>query len=497
MDIKVSSGDIVKVEAGAVIVGLFDGAKKPEYDLAVLDKALAGQIAGLIEQGEIKGCAGEVNIIHSIGRLGAARVAVVGLGKEEKFGQDELRRAVASACRVLLRKSVGKLAVGCAGAATNISAADFARAVTEGALLGVYEFRRHMTKKSEHAEIRELSIIASASDDKAELEKGVETGVAVAEAAILARDMVNEPANYMNPSDMAATAAKVAKDCGLELTMLEKDQMEKLGMGALLAVSRGSHQPPKFIILSYSGRGGKEVDLAIVGKGITFDSGGISIKPSEKMEEMKTDMAGGASVLAAIGAIAKLKVKANVTAIVPAVENLPGGDAYRPGDVLTAMNGSSVEVISTDAEGRLILADALAYAESKLKAKNIVDVATLTGACIIALGRICTGAFTNNQGLMDKVLAAARAAGEPAWQMPMFDEYKEQLKSDVADVQNVGGRSAGAITGAAFLEGFVGDTPWVHLDIAGTSTADKESGHISKGATGVPVATLVNLALSL
>ena len=215
------------------------------------------------------------------------------------------------------------------------------------------------------------------------------------------------------------------------------------------------------------------------------------------MEAMKTDMAGGASVLAAIGAIARLKLKANVTAIIPAVENLPGGGAYRPGDVFKAMNGTNVEVITTDAEGRLILADALAYAESKIKAKRIVDVATLTGACIIALGIICTGAFTNNQELMDKVLVAAKAAGEHVWQMPMFDEYKEQLKSYVADVRNVGGRPAGSITAAVFLQGFVGETPWVHLDIAGTSTSEIERGYISKGATGTPVATLVNLALSL
>jgi len=392
---------------------------------------------------------------------------------------------------------VATAAVAAGGAASGIAATDFARAAAEGALLGVYEFRRHKTEKKEHGTLRELTFIAASDDEKSALEQGVAIGRVVAEASLLARDMVNEPSNFMKPSDMAETAAKLARDHGLELKVLEKEGMAELGMGAMLAVSQGSHQPPKFIVLSYNGRGGKVVDLAMVGKGITFDSGGISLKPAEKMEEMKTDMAGGAAVMAAIGAIARLKARVNVTAIVPAVENLPGGGAYRPGDVLEAMNGTTIEVISTDAEGRLILADALAYAESKLKAKSIVDVATLTGACIIALGAICSGAFTNNQQLMDRVLAAAKAAGEPAWQMPMYDEYKEQLKSDVADVKNVGGRQAGAITGAMFLMGFVGETPWVHLDIAGTSTSEKERGHLAKGATGVPVATLVNLALSL
>lgn len=267
-------------------------------------------------------------------------------------------------------------------------------------------------------------------------------------------------------------------------------------MGALLGVARGSQQPPKFIILHYRGSDSTEVDVALVGKGITFDSGGISIKPSHGMEEMKGDMAGGAAVMAAMSAIAQLKPKINVVAIVPATENLPGGDALKPGDILTAMNGKTIEVISTDAEGRLALADALGYAR-KQKAKFIVDVATLTGACRMALGDVCSGAFGNNQQLIDKVIAIGAETGELIWQLPMYDQYKEQNKSDVADIKNVGGKYAGAITAAQFLSEFVGDTPWVHLDIAGTSFSDKERGYRVKGASGVPLRTLVNLVLAL
>lgn len=300
----------------------------------------------------------------------------------------------------------------------------------------------------------------------------------------------------MTPGHMAEIAAELAEDYGLELTVLEREQMEALGMGALLGVARGSQQPPKFIVLRYRGKDSDEIDIALIGKGITFDSGGISIKPADGMEEMKGDMAGGAAVMAATGAIAQLKPRINVMAICAATENLPGGNAYKPGDVVTAMGGKTIEVISTDAEGRLTLADALGYARQH-GAKLIVDAATLTGACRVALGDIVSGAFTNNRELLDKVIAAGAEAGERHWQLPTYDEYKEQNKSEVADIKNVGGRLAGATTAALFVGEFAGDTPWVHLDIAGTSSSEKERGYLVKGATGVPVRTFVNLVLAL
>jgi leucyl aminopeptidase len=394
----------------------------------------------------------------------------------------------------LQQRGVGDVATVALGAG-RIALDGAAQAVAEGALLGAYSFRRHMTEKAEHGELKRLTIVA----DKTKLpllKKGSDKGRILAEATSLARDMVNEPANYMTPSSMAKVAADLAKTYRLELEVLERQEMRKLGMGALLGVTQGSRQPPKFIVLRYKGGTSAKVDLALVGKGVTFDAGGISIKSAEGMVEMKGDMAGGAAVMAALSAIAQLKLRLNVAALIPCTENLPSGEALKPGDVLTAMNGKTIEVISTDAEGRLVLADALSYA-AKLGARRIVDVATLTGACHVALGNDCSGVFGNNQELVDKLIAASAVAGELMWQLPMYEQAKEQSKSEVADIKNVGGRWGGAITAAHFLAEFVGDTPWVHLDIAGTSLAEKERGYTVKGATGVAVRTLANLALSL
>ena len=497
MEIKAVVGDIAKIKADAIIVNFFEGMKRLDGNIATVDKVLNGAISQLISQGEIKGKLGEITIIHSLGRLPAARVAVAGLGKQAELTLVRVRGVVAETCRLLRQKGVDNVATIAQGAGVaGISLEEAAQAVTEGALLGLYSFRKHMTEEAEHGEIKQLLIVDSDKANLPLLERGSSKGMILAEATNLARDMVNEPANYMTPSYMVEGAVSLAKTYGLEISVLEQEQMQELGMGALLGVAQGSQQKPKFIILNYRGGDSAEVDVALIGKGITFDAGGISIKPSEGMGEMKGDMAGGAAVMAAIGAIAQLKPKINVTAIIPATENLPSGNALKPGDILTAMNGKTIEIISTDAEGRLTLADALGYAK-KLGAKSIVDVATLTGACRVALGDVYSGAFGNNQELVDKVIAAGGEAGELIWQMPMHEQYKEQNKSDVADIKNVGGKYGGAITAAQFLVEFVGDTPWVHLDIAGTSMSEKEKAYLVKGATGVPVRTLVNFVLSL
>jgi len=497
MEVKVMVGDIVDIKAGAVIVNFFEGMKHLEGDIAAVDKALDGAISQLISQGEIKGKLNEITLVHSLGKLPAARVVVVGLGKQSELSLDKVRGAAGETCRWLRQRDVGSVATTAQGTGiNNISPEDSAQAITEGALLGLYLFRKHMTREDDKpSEVKQLLIVGS-DKAKIQLEKGSAKGKVLAEATNLARDMVNEPANYMTPTHMAEIAMKLAQSHGLEATILDQKKMAELGMGALLGVAQGSQQPPKFIVLQYKGGDSAKTNVALVGKGITFDSGGISIKPSEKLEEMKGDMAGGAAVMAAISAIAQLKPKINTMAVIPATENLPSGSALKPGDILTAMNGKTIEIISTDAEGRLILADALSYAK-KLGAEFIVDVATLTGACRVALGDITSGAFGNNQSLMDRITAAGTESGEYIWQMPMYDEYKEQNKSDVADVKNVGGRYAGAITAAKFLAEFINDTPWVHLDIAGTSLSEKDRGYTVKGATGVPVRTLVNLALSL
>tara|TARA_B100000315_G_C14552975_1_gene576775 strand:- start:231 stop:1730 length:1500 start_codon:yes stop_codon:yes gene_type:complete len=497
VEIRVISGDVTEVKASAVMVGLFEKVKNPDDYTATLDNVLGGTISQLMSQGEIKGKFGELTIIHSLGKLFAERVVILGLGKKQEFTLDKIRGVVAEACRFLQKKGIDDAATIALGVGVGgITPKSASQAITEGALLGLYSFRRHITKEPEYGEIKQLSIVANSEADISLLEHGRDKGKILAEAAKLARDMVNEPANYMTPGHMVKMAKQLAKDYDLELVVLEREKMLELGMGALLGVAQGSAQSPKFIILNYKENDSNEIDLALIGKGITFDSGGISLKPGRKMEEMKGDMAGGAAVIAAIAAISQLKPAINVTAIVPAVENLPGGRAFKPGDILTTMTGKTVEIISTDAEGRLVMADALCFV-NKLKPKQIIDVATLTGACVVALGDVCTGAFSNNQELANKVVIAGAKAGELIWQMPMYTEYKELNKSDVADIKNVGDNNAGAITAAQFLAEFVGSTPWVHLDIAGTSMSNKERNYLVKGATGVPVRTLINLALAI
>ncbi len=478
-------------------MNLFEGVAQPGGATGVVDRALDGAITQLITAGEIKGKAGELTLVHSLGRIPASRVIVAGLGKQAEFSADCVRRVSAEASRFARSRAARRVATIVHGAGAGGLPPDrSAQAITEGAILGLYRFRRHISKEPENGDIEQLLIVEKDEAQRGPLDKGCAAGRITAEAVNFARDMINEPANFMTPNTMAELARDLARDCGLGLTVLERAQMRELGMGGLLGVSQGSHQDPKFIVLSYRGDPASAEAVGLVGKGITFDSGGISLKPSEDMGDMKGDMAGGATVMAAIRALAGLKPAINVTAVVPATENLPGGSALKPGDVITAMGGKTIEIISTDAEGRLILADALSYAV-KNGLSPVLDVATLTGAVRVALGDVTVGVFSNNEELAGKVMAAAAQAGERMWQMPMFEEYREQYKSDVADVKNTGGRYGGAITAAQFVGEFAGDTPWVHLDIAGTSLSRKEKGPVVKGATGVAVRTLISLVTDM
>ena len=499
MEIKAISGDITQIDAGAVVVNLFDGVQSPGGATGAADRALDGAISRLIAEGEIKGRKGEVTIIHTLGKITPARVVVTGLGKQKDFSVDVVRQVMGITCRRLRGAGIERAATILHGAGIGgLDTAESAQAIAEGALLGLYTFKRHFSK-SEDAErgMKELTVVEVDDTRLSTVQEALDKGRIFAEATMLARDMVNEPSNHMTPTHISETAQQVADEHGLEATILDKPQMEDLGMGGLLGVARGSAEPPKFIVLRYHGDpDSPNNNLGLLGKGITFDTGGISIKGAAGMGEMKGDMAGAASVISAMKAIAQLKPRLNVTAIAAATENMPGGSAQKPGDVLRTMSGKTVEVENTDAEGRLVLADALAYAR-QLGLNRLVDVATLTGAIVTALGDICTGAFTNDQDLLESVVRAGGTSGERIWQLPMYEEYKEQNKSQVADVKNTGGRKAGSIAAAQFLAEFSEDTPWVHLDIAGTSMADKESGYQIKGATGVPVRTLVNLALVL
>jgi len=497
MEIKVIISDILKVETDALIVNLFEGIRQPGGATGAVDKALDGAITQLIASGEVKGKLSELTLIHTLGKIPARRVVVAGLGKQQELTLDKIRRIIAEAGRFLRGKGIKRVATIAHGAGVGgIEPEKAAQAIAEGSILGLYTFRRHITKEPETGAIGELLIVERDEAKLPQLERGCAIGKVMAEATNFARDMINEPANFMTPSDIANIARRIADEYNIECTVLEKEQMQELGMGALLGVAQGSQQTPKLVILQYKGDDSSPKTLGLVGKGITFDSGGISLKPSEDMADMKGDMAGAAVVISVLRALAQLKPKINVTAVAPATENLPSGAALKPGDVVRAMNGKTIEIISTDAEGRLILADALCYAR-KLELSPIVDVATLTGACRVALGDVATGAFTNNEELLRKVTKAGDEAGERLWQMPMYEEYKEQNKSEVADIKNSGGRYGGAITAAQFLSEFVEDTPWVHLDIAGTSRSDKDKGYIIKGETGVGVRTLVNLVLAL
>jgi leucyl aminopeptidase len=497
VEIKVITGDIAQIEADAIVVNLFEGVGQPTGATAAVDKALDGAISFLINQGEIKGKFGEVSVVHAFGKprpVGAGIVAIAGLGKPQDFSVDRVRGVAGEFCRALRKLNCHKIATILHGA--GVGGIDFeasAQAIVEGAFLGLYSFTKY--KKPEYEDIEEMLMVVREGGSAPILEPAIGKGKVVAAATNSARDMVNEPANFMTPSQMAEAAREMADKYNLEFKVFEVEDVEAMGMGALLGVAKGSSQPPKLIILSYKGDKRSEKALGFLGKGITFDSGGISIKPSEGMSEMKEDMAGAAAVMTALGAIAQLKLEINATAVIPATENLPSGTALKPGDVLKAMNGKTIEVISTDAEGRLILADALSYAQ-KLGLSPLIDLATLTGACRVALGTFYGGLFSNDQDLADRVLKAAERTGERMWQMPMPEEYKEQIKSEIANVKNTGNRYGGAITAALFLAEFVDNTPWVHIDIAGPASSTKETGYLVKGATGFGVRTLVEFAFS-
>ncbi|MFH1087926.1 MAG: leucyl aminopeptidase [Chloroflexota bacterium] len=482
---------LAQADADGIIVGLFEDAG---LDAAAgsVDRALDGLLGQMIRAGELKGRLGQVTIVPVPGRLKARKLAVAGLGKKDELTVDRVRAVSAEACRELQKSDSARIASGVFGSHLGTEAA--AQAIVEGAILGLYRFDKYISREPLTKPVEEL-LLAGDGAALEEVNRGVHKGEILARATNLARDWTNEPGNYLTPARLAEVAQAAAKENTLEAEVLDTGDMEALGMGALLGVARGSCQPPKLIILKYHGDGSGPA-VGFVGKGITFDSGGISIKPAEGMEHMKADMAGGAAVLAAMTAIARLGAKINVTAIVPATENLPGGSAFKPGDVLKAMNGKTIEVISTDAEGRLALADALSYAV-KQGLSPIVDIATLTGACRVALSNVYSGVFGNDSELVRRVITAGEAAGERLWHMPVHDEYREQLDSNVADIKNTGGRFGGAITAALFLKEFVGHTPWVHMDIAGTSMREKQKGYLVKGASGVGVRTLVNLALSM
>lgn len=413
---------------------------------------------------------------------------ILGLGEEENLKVDSLKKAYFKVGKELIKSKVESIHIK-AVPTKNFSYESSIQAIVEGLLQSEYAFEKYLSKKKTNPSLREVYLDV-VEEEKKSIEKAIGETQNLIDCVFLARDLVNEPAMYMTPKALGQRAQKELENLGVEVKVYGKKEIEELGMKAFLAVSKGSAQEPQLIVMKYMGDPTSDKKTALVGKGLTYDSGGYSIKPTNSMMTMHSDMGGSASVIGAMKAIALGKLKKNVVAVVAACENMISGGAYKPGDIIGSMAGKTIEVVNTDAEGRITLADVLYYAVEKIKADQIIDTATLTGACVTALGSRNSGAITNNQLWMEEVKKASEKAGEPLWQLPTNEEYKDLIKGSYGDLKNSGGREAGTITAGLFLKEFVGETPWVHLDIAGTAYISKEMGYLPKGATGVPVKTL-------
>ena len=495
MDVKFKQGSLTEVKADVLVVNLFEGVKTPGGGTGAVDKAIDGLLSSYVIKKEgFKGKLNEMYVLPTHGKLPADKVLLVGLGKQKDFSLNKIREV---SSKVIRKVKALKAKTACTilhGAGTaGLEAFDCAQMITEGAILGNYKFDKYKSKKNTDKEIKTFEIVEIDNSKQSEIKKGIEKGRIMAESVNIARDLVYEPAAEVTPTKLAETALAID---GIECKILEKKDAEKLGMGAYLAVGQGSCEPPKFIHMTYKPSGKAQKKIAVIGKGITFDSGGLNLKPPAGMRMMKEDMSGSAAALGIMTAISQLKPKIELHVIIAACENMPSSTAYKPGDVLTAMNGKTIEVDNTDAEGRLTLADALCYAV-KQDVETVIDIATLTGACMVALGQVAAGIMGNDQELIDELKACADKGGERFWQLPLYDEYKDDIKSDVADMKNAGSRYAGSSTAGMLLKEFVEDKKWAHIDIAGTAYIDKELHELPKGATGSGVRAVVNYILSL
>ena len=493
MQVEVNRGPIEELDVQALAVAVFKDEKAGDGYLKELDDLSGGLVSSAIEAEEFSGKEGETAYFHLVGnnKLKSRRLLLVGVGEEKDYRSPQVSQMAGTAVRSLRAKNVKTIAV-----VPRVSGNDedtAARAV-EGAFIALFDPDKYRTVEKEQKTVDRLVLAIHGGDVEA-LERGANAGKVVGESINFTRDLANEPGAYMTPTDMAERARDIANEFGLSIDVLDEARMEQEGMGSLLSVARGSEQPAKLIILKYTPANFEGDDnelLALVGKGVTFDSGGISLKPGENMELMKYDMTGAATVLGAMRAIAQLKPPIPILGVAPCTENLPSGKATKPGDVVRAMTGKTIEIINTDAEGRLILADAIAYAK-KLGATKVIDMATLTGAVSIALGDVNAAVLGTDQQLIDEIISAGREVGEKFWQLPLDKEYSKQIKSDIADIKNVGGRKAGTITAAAFIKEFTDGVAWAHLDIAGTAWGDEAKPYRSKGPTGIAVRTLLRI----
>ena len=497
MEFKIKTDDPAALASRCLVAGVFD-AKKPELTPsgARLDRASKNRLRAALERSGMRGALGETEMLCDLPGIKAERVLLVGLGAARDFHAAAARRAAGEAAALLNKRGIRSadfclLDAAYAGknARDATSARRRARHLTEACADALYRFDQTKSGAKRPAKLGRISLLCG-RDQQTEAARGAREGAAVARGVALARDLANLPGNICTPSYLAKQAKQLARRHALKSRILNEADMKRLGMGALLSVSRGSREPAKLIVLEYHGGKRGAPPVALVGKGLTFDAGGISLKPAAAMDEMKYDMCGGASVLGALQAAAELRLKLNIVGLVPSSENLPDGAANKPGDIVTSMSGTTIEILNTDAEGRLILCDALTYAE-RYKPAAVVDIATLTGACAIALGDQASGLFSDNDALAAELLAAGEASGDRAWRMPVWSEYDRQLRSPFADIANIGGRYAGAVTAACFLRRFTEKFDWAHLDVAGTAWASGAK----KGATGRPVGLLVEFLL--
>src|SRR5271155_4057521 len=495
MQITLETKPYAGLETEAVVSYVFEETDPIQGRLAEIDQAAGGLLKKLAKSGELTGKTLELTLIHAPAGLKAGRLLLVGAGKREKFDNATLRKISGAALRNLKTRGAEKFSF---FGRENGSTEGFAQAIVEGAIAADFESDKYKTDKKNDKFIDSVVVAGFSDAERAAGEKGFARGRIIGESQNFARDLINEPSNKLTPRILAEKAEAMAKQAGLSVEILDEKKIADLKMGALLSVAQGGPEPPRMIVVTYTPanvKPGAPV-IGLIGKDVTFDTGGISIKPAEGMEKMKYDMAGGATMLGVMRALAALKPNVKVICVVPATENMPGGKAQKPGDIQTAMSGKTIEVLNTDAEGRLILADAVHYAK-QLGATHLVDAATLTGAIVVALAGVHTGLFGSDQPWTDKLLASAKAAGEKMWQMPMDDEYREFIKGSFADIQNIGsGKGGGSITGAWFIREFAGDTPWIHLDIAGTAWNDDAKAWLAKGPTGVALRTLVHLVMS-
>ena len=495
MQITLVTQPFASIETDALVSYVFEESEPVQGRVAEIDKAAAGLLRKLAKGGELTGKMLEFTLVHAPVGLKAARLLLVGAGKREQWNSATVRKIAGAALRYLKARSVKNFVLLVReGHATD----ETAQATAEGALAANFETDKYKTDKKNDKNIESVQIAGFSDAERAAGDKGLSKGRVIADAQNFARDLINEPANKLTPRIMAEKAEAMAREAGLAVEILDEKKIAALKMGALLSVAQGSVEAPRVMVVTYtpaSPKPGAPV-IGLVGKAVTFDTGGISIKPADGMEKMKYDMAGGATMLGVMRALAALKPSVKVICVVPSTENMPGGKAQKPGDIQTAMSGKTIEVLNTDAEGRLILADGVHYAK-QLGATHLVDAATLTGAIVVALANVNVGVFGSDQPFTDKFLASAKAAGEKMWQMPIDDDYRDFIKGTVADIQNISsGKGGGAITGAMFIKEFTGDSPWIHLDIAGTAWNDDAKPWLAKGPTGVALRTLIQLVMS-